>query len=51
MNSVGKHLMSFMLYREKGNIYQLTKQNYLLMHLLTVNLIMHLYYGCLLVKH
>ena len=42
MNSVGKHLISFMLYREYGDIYQLTKQGYLLMHLLTVNLIMRL---------
>ena len=40
MNPVGKHLMSFMLYREQGDIYQLAKQGYLLMHLLTVILIM-----------
>ena len=42
MNSVGKHLISFVLYREYGDIYQLTKQSYLLRYSLTVNLIMRL---------
>ena len=42
MNSVGKHLVSSILYREYRDIYKLTKQYYLLTHLLTVNLIMDL---------
>ena len=29
MNSVGKHLISSMLFRESGDIYQLTKQRLL----------------------
>ena len=53
MNSVGKHLISLkkLNNRIKGDIYQLTKQGYLLMHLLTVNLIMRLQYGYLMAKH
>ena len=42
MNSVGKHLLRFVLYREQEDFYWLTKQGYLLMHLLTANLVMRL---------
>ena len=42
MNSVGKHIVSSTLYREHRDIHKLTKQYYLLMHLLSVDLIMDL---------
>ena len=42
INSVGKHLLRFILKEIIGDIYELKKHGYLLMHLLTVNLIIYI---------